>query len=651
MNTYIFRFVAAFFLATLLNPGATTFAQNQIVNPQSFSTSANIETPTSIKAQTTNSQRLVPFGYNLFDAEAAPSDKESSGILPANYRLGPGDQLGIFLGGKTQQHFDVLINFDGQMYMPNVGVFQVMGLTINAMTKLLDQRLTLIYSDYDINVILVRPKKVWVSVVGEVRFPGNYSLSALNSVLDAIVMAKGLTANGSLRDIQIYRGDSFITNVDLYDFLLLPKANPNYYLQNGDKIFIPVVRSRISVHGQVNRPAIYELNPRKSETICDMVSLAGGFTDLAFEKKVELSRLRENGRRQVFYLDFEKLNCTNENFALTTLENNDRVTVFSIKDQLPKQVVTIHGEVNYPGEYEFEENMNVSDLILNAGSLTRSAYVLKAELAKVDPKTSVKTIAVDLQAILANNDSSSDLPLEPDDHVFIRRIPEWELGPTVTVQGEVMFPGSYSIVKDSTTLREILEKTGGFTKDALVGESKLLRQRAQILEDKEYERLKILSRDEMSLSEYEYLVMKQNTENVREIVVDFFKLMVKRENSEDIVLKNGDMIIIPKRPNVVYVSGRVSNPGGVLYKAGADFKYYISKAGGFTWDANSRKSRIIKVSGEIINDEDVKRFEAGDRIWVPRKPDRNYWQIFRDTMLVAGQLAAVFLVIQNTMRN
>jgi protein involved in polysaccharide export with SLBB domain len=234
--------------------------------------------------------------------------------------------------------------------------------------------------------------------------------------------------------------------------------------------------------------------------------------------------------------------------------------------------------------------------------------------------------------------------------VFIRRIPGWQVGPTIEVRGEAVFPGFYPIVKDSTTLKMILVEAGGFTKEALIGEAKLIRKREAQVEDKEFDRLKAMTRDDMSKLEYEYFVMKQNTLDIQEIVVDFNKLMNRGDRSQDVLLQDGDVIYVPQTPKVVMVSGRVGKPGGVVYKENADLKYYISQAGDYAWDADGRRTKVIKVTGEILDDEDVGRFVPGDRVWVPRRSEHDYWQIFRDVMMVAGQIATMYLVIHTVVQ-
>jgi protein involved in polysaccharide export with SLBB domain len=261
----------------------------------------------------------------------------------------------------------------------------------------------------------------------------------------------------------------------------------------------------------------------------------------------------------------------------------------------------------------------------------------------------VRTIKVNLQQILAG-DETCDITLEPNDHVFVRKTPGWRMHQLVRVNGEVKFPGFYAIVEDSTSLSQIIHQAGDFTEDALIREMRLIRERKTIVEDKEYTRLAGMARADMSDSEYEYFVMKQNSGDINEVVVDFYKLFVKNDAAEDIMLKDGDIIHVPKRPNVVYVTGRVSNSGGILFKTGGNARYYIQKAGGFTWDADRSRVKVIKVNGEIKNMDSVKSLEAGDRIWVPRKKEMNYWQVFRDFVMVMGQLATVYLVVRTATR-
>jgi protein involved in polysaccharide export with SLBB domain len=155
-----------------------------------------------------------------------------------------------------------------------------------------------------------------------------------------------------------------------------------------------------------------------------------------------------------------------------------------------------------------------------------------------------------------------------------------------------------------------------------------------------------MTREQMSETEYEYYVMKQNSTTINTVVVDFFSLLIENDLNEDVKLQDKDIIRIPQKTEMIFVTGRIANPGGIIYKSGADFKYYIEKAGGYTWDADSKRTKIIKVTGEIVEKEDFKTFTPGDRIWIPRKKDRDLWQLFRDAVFTLSQIATIYLIIR-----
>jgi len=594
---------------------------------------------------------LPAFGFDLFTGNYEGYARQGAEILvlPPDYHLGPGDHIGVYLLGTVQQNLDVVVNVEGKIFLPPAGVVEVAGLGMSALRKLLTKKLLQYYDNFNVDIMLLRPKNVLVAVVGDVRRPGKYVLSALNTVLDAVIQAGGPTPSGSIRNIQLIRQGKPFATVDLYDFLMSGRNDNDFFLQGGDRIYVPLAETKVTIRGEVKRPAVFELKPDSTERLSDLITLAGGFTELAYLDKVEISRLRENGQRILSYANFHDI-ATGDSTQDLRLRNFDEVRVYSKREQVHKRTVTIFGEIRKPGDYELADNMHLSDLILKAGNLTRKAYKLEAEVAKVDPGQPTRFMKVNLDAMTDGSNGTHDILLEEDDQVFIRQIPEWEVGWTVRVEGEVRFPGTYSIVKDSTYLSEILMKCGGFTDDAFLQEAYVFRPSSRIKFDKEFERLKEMQREDMTDLEYQYLVMKQNSADVNRIVVDFKKLVYQHDRSQDIVLEDKDIIVVPRAPKVVSVTGSVAKPGGVTYVPTADLDYYIEKAGGASWDAKRNNTKVIKVTGEVLDDEDVKSFEPGDIIWVPRKSGTKFWPVFLQTVTVAAQLASIYLII-DTARN
>lgn len=619
----------------------------ELTIPQQTVSIPHEQLPSKIQTVEQTGQELSFFGHNLFQFPDKFQQKIAGGgmMFPGSYKLGTGDRLAIHLLGKIQQSFDVVVNVEGKIYIPTVGVFYVADLTINQFQSFLEKQLSKYYDNFSVNLMLIEPKYIPVLVVGDVNRPGKYYVNALNSVLDAVILAGGPTSIGSLRNIQAFRQGELIKTVDIYQFLMKGDIQNEIFLQQYDRILVPLIKDVVSVTGEVKRQAKFELKLGDSEKISDLIYLAGGFTDLAYIDKIEISRMLPDGERTVFYVNYHEILESDTCQSNIMMQNDDRIHVFSILDQTHPKYVYIHGEVKRPGRYKLEENLHVLDLVLKAGNLTRSAYVLECEVAKIDPKAPTRFKKIGLQDIFNDAGSKDNILLEEDDRLFIRQIPKWEVGLTVEVKGEVNFPGIYAITKDSMTLSEIIDKAGGFTDEALIREASLIRTDTKNMIDKEYERLKQLSRDQMSKAEYQYLVMKQNSQDIGRIVVDFYKVCVLKNKSDDVILENSDVINVPKAPKVVYVSGRVGIPGGVLYKPDKNIKYYLNNAGGPAWDAKVRGIKVSKVTGEILDDEDVETLEPGDIIWVPRKSDRDWWEFFRQTIAIIAQIATVYIVV------
>lgn len=629
-------------LAFVLSP----LLQAQSVLPVSVDTLLRTSRirPSSTTGVSIDWNALPHVGMAAFARAGETRENPGALPLPPDYRLGPGDRLGVYLLGKTQREYDVTLNAQGKAYLPGLGVVDLMGCTLDSAKERLQHMLARYFAEKRLEVLLLSPKAVMVSVVGVVQRPGRYALSGLQTAFDAVFAAGGPEEGGSLRCIQVRHPDGTSDSVDLYNLLLLGEGRGGPPLRSGDVVHVPPVRASVALAGEVRRPGVYELRGPGQESLADLLRLAGGLTKVAYAERVEVSRQQGDGWRRVQYVDVRDSVAA----ARVQLEDRDRVRVYSVLDLRERPTVEIYGEVRKPGVYTLEKGMRIRDLILKAGGVTRMAFLEKAELDRVQPKSPVKRLKFDLAAVLSGESADQNLELREYDRVLIRRIPEWYVGPSVTLRGEVMFPGRYTITKDSTKLSEVLRWAGGFTKDALLREAQLIRPSTRVKFDKEYERLKQMRRDEMTDLEYQYFVMKQN-QGVGRVVVDFYRLWVLGDTTQDVVLRDGDIIDVPRIERVVEVTGRVARPGDVTYEPGHGVDYYLQRAGGVTWDGNRRKTKVIKATGEILDDEDVKELLPGDIIWVPRKPDRDWWKIARELMTALAQAATVYLVVDRAL--
>ena len=243
-------------------------------------------------------------------------------------------------------------------------------------------------------------------------------------------------------------------------------------------------------------------------------------------------------------------------------------------------------------------------------------------------------------------ESGAHVELHADDRIFVRRRPQWHEENVVTVEGEVMYPGSYVIEPGRTPLTEVVGRAGGFTGDASLEDAELIRARGETL-DRDFERLSKLDPSEMKEDEYDYVRARSRLRKGR-MTVDFVRLFNGRDPRADVTLEPGDTIRVPQQRDYVKVLGRVVRPGNVLYRPGADPDYYIHEAGGFTWNANKGKVRVIKtITGQWLRKSDADRLEPGDTVWVPERPDRNYWQIVRDSVSFLTGLATIYIVIDS----
>ena len=406
------------------------------------------------------------------------------------------------------------------------------------------------------------------------------------------------------------------------------------------KVTVTLVELRkfkVSVTGAVRVPGIYSVfaNTRVSEVL----EKSGGFLENSSRRNIAI--IHSDGT--ISKADVFKFQKTGDRISNPYVLGGDLILIPAREANI--NTCGIYGGVKSPGEFEYASEDSLLDLINLADGLTIDADFLRADLIRfnADHKTT-RTISIDLESLISGNDPRSNIAMMPDDRVFIRTTPDFHKKEQVTVNGEVLYPGEYDIEEDQAKLSEVITQAGGFTADASLAEAEMIRVYNVV--DPEFERLKNVPVADMTRSEYDYFKLRAR-ETPGRVAVDFRRLFLEGQKEYDVLLKNGDIINIPPKSMVVNVSGSVVNPGLVPYKSGEDYKYYIGRAGGVSWKARERKIQIVKgLTGERLRPSKSRKIDPGDTILVPEKPERNYWGFFRDTMIVLGNVATIYLVVQ-----
>jgi protein involved in polysaccharide export with SLBB domain len=412
---------------------------------------------------------------------------------------------------------------------------------------------------------------------------------------------------------------------------------------------------KVFVGGAVVSPGAY---PATAVTrASEVIALAGGFVELSDEVEPE-----KNPKRQKGLLEREPRRASRRNIKIYS-QNGDTLTADVLRlnlagnpafDPLLKDgdeifvpveeekinTYGIFGAVRNPGYFEYSPRDSLADLLNLAHGTTMDADSGKVELVRFKPdyKTTY-SLFVDLTAPEWN------IPLMADDRAYVSSIQGYHRKAQVELQGEFKYPGFYAIEEDSTTLSEIVDKAGGFTELASLEEAEMTRVSAEELVDPEFERLKKMNVGDMSEQEYEYFKIKSRSK-IGRVAVDFVKLFEAGESNQDILLRNNDVISVPRKRKVINVSGEAANPGFLTFISGKDYAYYVRMAGGFTDRAGRGRVSIIKANGEWKKARRGRELDAGDTVWIPEKKKRDYVALIKDIAIFVGNIATVYLVIR-----
>ena len=670
------------------------------------------------------------FGRDIFNNRALSFEPAMNIATPQNYLVGPGDQIIVDVYGASQRTVSETVSPDGTITIPGYGPIQLAGLSVSAAKEKLRSTLGSRYSSSRINMTVGQTRSILINVMGEVKVPGTYTLSAFATVFHALYMAGGINDLGTLRNIKVFRGGHQISTVDIYDYILNGRMTGNVRLQDNDVIIVGPYDALVEIEGNVKRPMFYEM--RKNESVSTLLKYAGGFTGNAYKKSVRLHR--KTGRLKSVYnveefdmssfqvddgdivsvdsiLDrYENMveikgaifrpglyqlgneinsvrsliqhaeGVTEDAFtargvmhrmkADRTLEvipvdvkgilsgtspdiplkNEDVLFIPTQSDLQQQRTLTIHGEVMYPGPYQYADNETLEDLILQAGGLTDAASIAKVDVSRriVDPKatTSSKVIAKTYTFSLKDGfviDGTPGFILEPYDEVYVRRSPGYQVQRNITVSGEVLFEGEQTLSTKNMRISDAIKMAGGVTSDAYVRGARLERK----LNDDEKARRKFL------MKQLRYQSADKDTINTDQLdlgdtytVGIYMDKALENPGSEyDVVLREGDRIVVPEYNGTVKISGNVMYPNTVSYHPGKSYKYYIKQAGGFGNRAKKSKTWILYQNGTMAIVGHGTKIEPGCEIIVPTKIPFDYSKLSQLIQIGTNMTSLVAMIV------
>ena len=426
---------------------------NNEVSDNALETSAGENAPTYSEPVVAETGAKRVFGRDIFNNKALTFEPVMNIATPQNYVLGPGDQLIIDVYGDTQKSEQLTVSPDGDVNVPDYGPVHVAGLSVSAAQSRVRSKLGTYYESSDIKVTVGQTRTILVNVMGEVKTPGTYTLSAFSTVFHALYMAGGVSDLGTLRNIKVYRQGRQISVVDVYEFILNGRLAGNVRLQDNDVIQVGPYESIVDISGRVKRPMAYEL--RKNESLSTLLKYSGGFASDAYKKSLRV--LRKNGRMKTVF--------NVEEFELQDFKmfDGDSVNVDSIIDRF-ENMVEVKGAVYRPGMYQLGEKVSsVRSLLENADGLTEEAMVSRAVLRRMKPNRTQEVISVDLKGIVEG--TTADVPLENEDILFIPTLAEHQNLRTLSIDGEVIFPGTYEFA-EQMTVEDLILQAGGLTDNA-----------------------------------------------------------------------------------------------------------------------------------------------------------------------------------------
>lgn len=663
------------------------------------------------------------FGRNIFYNEMLTFEPSLNIPTPASYRLGAGDAVIIDVWGASQVTYEKTVSPDGTVTLEDIGPLSLAGMTVAEANEYVKKQLARFYSGSNVTLTVGEVRSVQVQVMGEVMVPGTYTLSALSTAFNALYAAGGINNIGTLRDIKVYRGGRILSTIDVYDYILNGNTKGNVRLEDNDVIVVGPYDCLVNIRGKVKRPMFYEM--KESESVASILDYAGGFAGDAYTNNIRLVRksgreysvytvgefdmngfllkdgdslyvdsviprfsnvaevrgavfhpgqyqmdgsiktvrqlikaadgLREDAfvkravmHRQKEDLTTEALSVDIEGIMAGTtpdipLRNNDILFIPSAVEMKGEQTLTIEGEVNFPGIYQYAENTTIEDLVLQAGGLTEAASMARVDVfrriknpdAVQDDEKLAETFSFSLRGGLALGEGQ-DFHLQPYDEVFVRKSPAYSEQRNVKISGAVNFEGEYAMDNKDYRLSDLVEAAGGLSSLAYAKGARLQRT---LTDEEKQQRETSMKNSQIQLyeeslrSERAYdmakadsiLNMRLDLGDTYPVAINLERAMQNPGGDDDVRLREGDELVVPQFSNTVKISGEVMYPISLNYEKGKSLKYYIKRAGGFADRAHKSHVYAIYMNGSVqqLGRRASKDIQPGCEIVVPTKPQRD----------------------------
>ena len=393
------------------------------------------------------------FGRNIFNNKDLSFEPNMNIATPENYVLGPGDAVYIDIYGASNKSVETTVSPDGYVNVEGFGLISVSGLTVQQANARVKSELGKRYSSSTIKLTVGQTKTISVNVMGEVKVPGTYTLSAFSTVFHALYMAGGTNDIGTLRDIKVFRNNKQVASVDIYDYMLNGKLSGNVRLAEGDVIMVGPYNCLVNITGKVKRPMYYEM--KTTESMASLLKYAGGFTGDAYSKSVRV--IRKTGRQYSVY------NVNEFDQAQFYMADGDSVSVDSVLIRY-ENMVEVKGGVFRPGMYQIGDGVNsVRTLVEQAEGVTEQAFLNRAIIHRMKQDRTLEVVSVDLKGIL--DGTVADVPLKNEDVLFIPTQEELNMEKTITISGEVFYPGIYKYAENET-IEDFILQAGGLKETA-----------------------------------------------------------------------------------------------------------------------------------------------------------------------------------------